>query len=169
LNQPYDIVVDKERDRLIICDSVNKRVVQWPRLYGKSGETIISNVNCWGLTMDEYGSLYVVDWLLWHAKRYKFDGTQGTVIAGGNGQGSRLNQFNHPHYIFVDQDYSAYVSEWGNNRAMKWPETEGSGIVAAGNAGDGNDLRQLSIPKGLTVDKSGTVYVVDSGNNRIMR
>ncbi|CAF2249059.1 unnamed protein product, partial [Rotaria magnacalcarata] len=61
LSNPYDVIVDKETDSLIICDSSNRRVVQWPRRNGTSGETIISNIDCRGLTMDENGSLYVVD------------------------------------------------------------------------------------------------------------
>ncbi|CAF5103909.1 unnamed protein product, partial [Rotaria sp. Silwood1] len=61
LSNPLDVIVDKETDSLIICDRLNKRVVRWPRQNRTSGETIISNINCWGLTMDENGSLYIVD------------------------------------------------------------------------------------------------------------
>ncbi|CAF5097693.1 unnamed protein product, partial [Rotaria sp. Silwood1] len=61
LNYPAIVIIDKERDSLIISDRSNKRVVRWPRRNGTSGETIISNIVCWGLTMDENGSLYVVD------------------------------------------------------------------------------------------------------------
>jgi hypothetical protein len=56
LSYPYDVIVDKERDSLIICDSSNKRVVRWPRRNAASGETIISNISCAGLTMDEKSS-----------------------------------------------------------------------------------------------------------------
>ena len=62
LNWPYDVIVDKERDSLIISDNGNRRVVRWPRRNGAKGETIISNIDCVGLTMDEKGSLYVVDY-----------------------------------------------------------------------------------------------------------
>ncbi|CAF1187919.1 unnamed protein product [Rotaria sordida] len=168
LNHPYDVIVDKERDRIFICDYVNKRVVQWPLLHGKSGETIISDMDCWGLTMDEQGSLYVVDPEKYKVKRFKIGDTKGTLIAGGNGQGNALNQFDHPRFIFVDQDYSAYVSEW-KNRVTKWMNGEESGILVAGGTEPGNGLGQLSLPKGVVVDHSFTLYVVDSGNNRIMR
>ncbi|CAF4565190.1 unnamed protein product, partial [Rotaria magnacalcarata] len=53
LSYPTDVIVDKGTDSLIICDASNKRVVRWPRRNGTSGETIISNINCMGLTMDE--------------------------------------------------------------------------------------------------------------------
>ncbi|CAF1038389.1 unnamed protein product [Didymodactylos carnosus] len=61
LSNPYDVIVDKERDSLIISDCSNKRVARWPRRNGTSGETIISNIDCMALTMDENGSLYVAD------------------------------------------------------------------------------------------------------------
>jgi hypothetical protein len=74
LNCPYDVIVDKERDSLIICDNGNRRVVRWPRLNGTSGETIISNIVCCGLTIDENGSLYVVDYERHEVRRYRMDG-----------------------------------------------------------------------------------------------
>jgi hypothetical protein len=50
LNNPRDVIVDEENDSLIICDTGNKRVVRWPRRNGTSGETIISDIDCYGLT-----------------------------------------------------------------------------------------------------------------------
>ena len=61
LNYPKNVIIDKESDCLIICDRENKRVVRWPRRNGRSGETIISNINCMDLTMDNDGYLYVCD------------------------------------------------------------------------------------------------------------
>lgn len=59
LDNPSDIIVDKERDRLIICDRNNRRIIRWSLRNQTSEETIISNVNCQGLTMDDKGFLYV--------------------------------------------------------------------------------------------------------------
>ncbi|CAF2058633.1 unnamed protein product, partial [Rotaria magnacalcarata] len=120
LSYPYDVIVDKERDSLIISDHSNRRVVRWPRRNGTSGEMIISNIHCWGLTMDENGSLYVVDFGKAEVRRYKKEESQGTVVAGGNGSGNRFDQLLHPVYVFVDRDHSVYVSECGNHRVMKW-------------------------------------------------
>ena len=71
LSHPYDVIVDKERDSLIICDNPNRRVVRWARQNGTSGETIISNISCVGLTMDENGSLYVTDFGNGEVRRYR--------------------------------------------------------------------------------------------------
>ncbi|CAF2128179.1 unnamed protein product, partial [Rotaria magnacalcarata] len=103
LSNPRDVIVDKERDSLIISDYSNERVVQWPRRNETSGETIISNINCWGLTMDENGSLYVADIRNDEVRRYKKGESQGTVVAGGNGRGNRFDQLSYPRYVFVDR------------------------------------------------------------------
>ena len=168
LSCPSDVIVDKERDNLIICDRGNRRVVQWPRRNGTSGETIISNIACVGLTMDENGSLYIVDNGKDEVRRYRRGESQGTVVAGGNGDGNRLDQLSYPEYVFVDRDHSVYVSDRGNHRVMKWMEGAKEGIVVAGGQGSGNSLRQLSYPEGVVVDQLGTVYVADTGNARIM-
>ncbi|CAF4507408.1 unnamed protein product [Rotaria sp. Silwood2] len=169
LSYPTDVIVDKQRDSLIICDRLNRRVVQWPRRNGTSGETIISNIDCWGLTMDENGSLYVTDVGNNEVRRYRREESQGTVVAGGNGSGNRLDQLSSPAYIFVDRDHSVYVSDSGNHRVMKWVEGAKQGIVVAGGQEEGNGLTQLSYPRGVVVDQLGTVYVADEVNDRIMR
>jgi sugar lactone lactonase YvrE len=169
LSSPVNVIVDKVNDSLIICDYDNKRVVRWPRRNGKIGETIISNVGCWGLTMDTDGYLYVSDFNKHEVRRWKIGETNGTLVAGGNGQGNRLDQLNCPQYIFVDQDHSVYVSDRDNNRVMKWMKDAKEGIVVAGGQGEGNSLTQLSTPRGIIVDQLGTVYVADGSNNRVMR
>ncbi|CAM4774247.1 unnamed protein product [Rotaria magnacalcarata] len=169
LSYPTDVIVDKERDSLIISNYFNRRVVRWPRRYGTSRETIISYIACVGLTMDENGSLYVVDNGNHEVRRYQKGDSQGTVVAGGNGLGDRLDQLSYPHYVFVDRDHSVYVSDNGNHRVMKWVEGANEGIVVAGGQGAGNGLTQLSAPEGVVVDQLGTVYVADFENARIMR
>ena len=168
LSDPRDVIVDKERDNLIICDRGNRRVVRWPRRNGTSGETIISNIDCFGLTMDENGSLYIVDNGKHEVRRYRRGESQGTVVAGGNGYGNRLDQLSYPQYVFVDRVHSVYVSDGGNHRVMKWMEGAKEGIVVAGGQGRGDSLRQLSYPRGVVVDQLGTVYVADCVNARIM-
>ncbi|CAF2030778.1 unnamed protein product [Rotaria magnacalcarata] len=165
LPRPFDGIVDKERDSLIICDRSNKRVVRWPRRNGTSGETIISNILCVGLTMGENGSLYVVDYGKAEVRRYQSGESQGIVVAGGN----CLDQLSSPRCVFVDRDHSVYISDGGNHRMMKAMEGEKQGTVVAGGQGEGNGLTQLPCPLGLVVDQLGTIYVTDDGNHRIMR
>ncbi len=169
LSFPTDVFVDKERDSLIICDGDNERVVRWPRRNGTSGETIILNISCVGLTMDESESIYVTDSRKHEVRRYRRGESKGTVVAGGNGSGNRLDQLSFPHYVFVDRDHSVYVSDYGNHRVMKWVEGAKQGIVVAGGHGEGKGLAQLRHLHGVVVDQLGTVYVADYLNKRIMR
>ncbi|CAF1531189.1 unnamed protein product [Rotaria sordida] len=169
LSYPYDVIVDKETDSLIICDGWNNRVVRWPRRNGTNGEIIISNITCVALTMDENGSLYVVDKGKHEVRRYRRGESEGTVVAGGNESGNRLDQLDEPTYVFVDRDHSVYVSDWNNHRVMKWSKDATQGIVMAGGQGRGNGHTQLSYPRGFVVDQLGIVYVADAGNDRIMR
>ncbi len=169
LSNPTDVIVDQERDSLIICDNGNQRVVRWPRRNRTSGETIISNIYCRGLTMDESGALYVTDDRKHEVIRYRRGESQGTVVAGGNGNGSRVDQVSEPHYVFVDRNHSVYVSDWRNHRVMKWVKDAKQGIAVAGSQRQGNGIAQLSNPNGVVVDQLGTVYVAEQGNHRIMR
>ncbi|CAF3209705.1 unnamed protein product [Rotaria socialis] len=168
LISPKDVIIDKDRDNLIICDTINKRIVRWPRRNGKNGETIISNVGCCGLTIDDNGSLYIVDLMKHEVKQYCMGEDEGIVVAGGNGQGNRLDQLNSPTYAFVDRDHSVYVADHNNHRVMKWMKGAKQGLVVAGGQGEGNSLAQLSNPYGIFVDPSDSIYVVDCSNDRIM-
>ncbi|CAF4658310.1 unnamed protein product, partial [Rotaria sp. Silwood2] len=168
LNQPTDVLIDKETDSLIICDT--RRVVRWSRRNGTTqGEILIDNVNPWGLTMDDQRYLYISDYEKHEVRRYQIGDKNGTLVAGGNGNGAGLNQLNYPTYISVDQQQTVYVSDNGNHRVMKWNKGAKQGIVVAGGQGEGNALTHLYYPNGLFVDTLGTIYVADSSNHRVMR
>ncbi len=168
LNDTKDVVVDKKTDSLIICDQGNRRVMRWPRRNGSHGQTIISGIDCWGLTMDSHGDLYVSDWEKHEVRRWKIEEKKGTIVAGGNGEGNQLNQLNVPTYLFVDEEHSVYVSDCMNHRVMKWVKGAKEGIVVAGGQGEGDGLTQLHYPQGVIVDHLGNVYVADCFNHRIM-
>lgn len=168
LRGPTDVVVDKQSDSLIICDRRNRRVVKWPRRNGTQGEIIISNVNCWGLAIDNDGSLYVSDNARNEVRRWKIGETDGILVVGGNGKGNNLNQLNNPRHLFVDQDHSVYVSDKDNYRVMKWMKDAKKGIVVAGAEDPEKNSKILSSPTGVIVDRGGNVYTADSWNPRIM-
>jgi sugar lactone lactonase YvrE len=168
LSGPTDVIVDKQRNNLIICDYENRRVVRWPLRNGTSGQTIISDIDCCRLTMDNNGHLYVSDWKKDEVRRWKMNDITGILVAGGHGKGKRLDQLNNPTCLFVDEDHSFYVSDLDNHRVMKWMKDAKEGTVVAGGHGQGNDLTQLSDPCGLYVNPLGTVYLADFDNSRIM-
>jgi len=170
LSVPTDVLIDKESDSLIICDLANDRVVQWSRRSGTTqGEILIDNIDCYGLAMDDQRYLYVSVYTEDEVRRYQIGDKNGTLVAGGHGNGAGLNQLQNPGYIFVDRQQTVYVSDYRNHRVMKWNKDAKEGTVVAGGHGQGNALTQLSNPQGLSVDTLGTIYVADSGNNRVMR
>ncbi|CAF1420996.1 unnamed protein product, partial [Rotaria sordida] len=169
LSYPTNIIIDRQSDSFIISDFGNKRIVRWPRSNGTNGETIISNIRCYGLAMDDNGFLYVSDWDKHEVRRYRIGENQGTIVAGGNGAGNRLDQLNYPISVFVDQAHLIYTSDYYNHRVMKWIEGSRCGIVVAGGRGQGNSFTQLSNPRGIVVDQSGNIYVADESNYRIVR
>ncbi|CAF4313709.1 unnamed protein product, partial [Rotaria magnacalcarata] len=105
LDQPSDVLIDKDTDSLIICDKGNYRVVRWSRRSGTTkGEKLIDNISCYGLAMDEQRYLYVSDIGKNEVRRYKFGENNGTLVAGVNGGGVGLNQLSYPAHLFVDRD-----------------------------------------------------------------
>jgi sugar lactone lactonase YvrE len=170
LNHPTDVITDRETNSLIIADWGNRRVMRWFRQINAHGEIIIPNIDCCGLTMDRDGSLYVSDYKRNEVRRLKREEKgKGTVVAGGNGNGNRLNQLNSPAFIFIDKNYSLYVADQNNHRVMKWMKDAKEGIIVAGGNDEGNSLKQLSSPQGVIVDQSGQIYVTDNDNHRVMR
>ncbi|CAF3164104.1 unnamed protein product, partial [Rotaria sp. Silwood2] len=170
LINPTDVTVDKESNSFIICDSGNRRVMRWSRRSGTTqGEVFIDNVYCYGLTVDDQRNLYVCDKERYEVKRYQIGDKSVTIVAGGNGNGTGLNQLDYPSYVFVDQQQAVYVSDLRNHRVMKWNKDATEGIVVAGGRGDGTALSQLSYPNGLFVDALGSLYVADNVNDRVMR
>ncbi|CAF4153621.1 unnamed protein product, partial [Adineta steineri] len=161
LNHPTDVIVDQLDHSIIIADLGNRRVIQ--RL-NQNRQILIENVDCSGLAMDKHGFLYISDWEKNEVRRWKMGeyNNEGTVVAGGNGQGTELNQFNTPTCIFIDKEQSVYVLDTNNHRVMKWRKDAKEGTVVAGGNGKGRNLNQLFQPQGITVDDLGQIYVAQA-------
>ena len=170
LNEPSDVIVDKNNKSLIICDKGNRRVIRWSLENPKDKQIIIDNILCFALRMNEYGDLFVSDVEKHEVKRWRKgeNGGEGIVVAGGHGVGNNLNQFNWPSFLFIDREETVYVSDRDNNRVMKWLRGAKEGIIVAGGHGHGNSLKQLYNPMGLIVNEGGDIYVADCRNHRIM-
>ena len=175
LNCPTDVIFDKETDSLIICEQGNRRhsTVEWHVGHvevapeAEKGSSTTSIVSDWRWMMRDHSMS--LTWKKHEVRRYRRGETNGTVVAGRNGQGAALNQLNEPRYVCVDGEHAVYVSDQNNHRVMKWVKGAKEGIVVAGGRGQGKDLTQLSYPNGVRVDAAGNVYVADSNNHRVMR
>ncbi|CAF0862207.1 unnamed protein product [Adineta steineri] len=168
LNHPTDMIVDQENHSIIIADPGNRRVIRW---LNQKQQILIKNIDCCGLAIDKNGFLYVSDYKKNEVRRWKMGeyNNKGIIVAGGNGQGDKLNQFNSSGYIFIDEEQSVYVSDFENHRVMKWRKDAKEGKIVAGGNGYGRKLNQLSQPLGVIVDHMGQIYVADCWNDRVMR
>lgn len=111
------------------------------------------------------GSLYISESLSDRVVRIQ-DGRQ-TIVAGGNGKGRRLDQFDRPYLIFVNDD-GVYVADRNNARVQFWSHGATTGETVAGGNGPGHGAHQLNQPTAVAVD-GGHIYVADRANHRIMR
>ncbi|CAM4849321.1 unnamed protein product, partial [Rotaria magnacalcarata] len=152
LSSPIDVLIDKEIDCLIICDSGDQRIVRWSRRSGTTQGEVLIGTTCAGLVRDEQRYLYVCGARKHDVRRYQLGEKNGILVAGGNGKGDELNQLSYPTYLFVNGQQNVYVSDCGNHRVMKWTK---------GATEDG--------PQGIFVNTLGALYVADSGNHRVMR
>ncbi|CAF4440888.1 unnamed protein product, partial [Adineta steineri] len=62
LRRPTDVVLDKEKKYLIICDNGNTRVMKWSRQNSQDQQILIHDIACLGLAMDNNGDLYISHW-----------------------------------------------------------------------------------------------------------
>ncbi|CAF1121153.1 unnamed protein product [Adineta steineri] len=168
LNYPTNVIVDQQNHSIIIADQGNRRVIQW---LNQNQQILINNIDCFGLAMDKHGFLYISDYKKNEVRRWKMGeyNNDGIVVAGGYGQGNKLNQLNSPGCIFVDEEQTVYVSDQNNDRVMKWGKDAKEGTIAAGGNGKGGNLNQLSYPRGVIVDDLGQIYVADMWNHRVIR
>ena len=169
LNEPRNVIIDRQNNHLIIADRENRRVMRWARHSNSPPQMIVENIDCGRLAMHEDGTLYVSDWKKNEVRRLKKGETHGTLVAGGNGQGNQLNQLHNPTFLFIDNHHTLYISDSNNHRVMKWIEGAEEGVVVAGGNDRGDRLTQLSRPQGVIVDQSGQIYVADMENDRVMR
>ncbi len=95
------------------------------------------------------------------------------IVAGGNGEGTGLNQLNNPSAIFIDQSGNLFVVDQNNNRVLKFPPGSTSltdGVVVAGsNTNGGSGPSELNYPMSVFVDAAGNIYVADFVNGRVQK
>lgn len=185
-NVPYGVATDAASN-LYVLDQTNNRVVKFPAssttaTYGVvaaggngSGSGLNQLNQAYGLTLDANGNIYVSD--SYNHRVIKFPAgssstTNGTIVAGGNGQGSAANQLNTPTDVAFDASGNMYVCDFANHRIQMFPAgstSATSGTTVAGGNGQGNSATQLNDPIGIYVDGSGNLYVADQHNHRIQR
>jgi sugar lactone lactonase YvrE len=196
LYSPSDVAVDS-LGRIYVSDYHSHRIVRWPAensperevaegevlegvvVAGKdrhAGHGLTHLYYPRGIYLSETSAgvvdVYVADNYNSRVVKWTAGATEGEVVAGGNGRGSRLDQLNYPHGVTVGADGTVYVSDRSNSRVMAWApgSTEGSVVAGRydGSTRPGNAMDQLNHPWGLHLDSDGTLFIADQSNHRVV-
>jgi sugar lactone lactonase YvrE len=168
---------------IYVCDSNNDRVMKFtPNVTnavivagtGSAGSGSNQLNNPYGVYFDDVNSyLYVADYHNNRIQRYHVGvSTNGTSVAGGNGQGSASNQLNLPYSVCVSKiTNDIYIADSGNNRVQLWNSGATSGVTIAGNGALFNNLStplQGSMDIKLSVNDT-YLFVSETSANRVWR
>ena len=111
---------------------------------------------------DDNQSIVIAD--SWNDRivEWKMGANNGKVIAGGRGQGDRLDQLNCPIDVLIDKETnSLFIADRGNRRVLRWSRrqdtTQGEVIV--------DNIACC----GLAVDHQRYLYVSDTDKHEVRR
>jgi sugar lactone lactonase YvrE len=110
---------------------------------------------------DDDQCIYIADCDNHRIVRWKYGAKTGEVVAGGNGQGNRLDQLNMPTDVIVDKnDGSLIICDQGNKRVARWPRQNGTnGEILI------SDVDYVS----LAIDNNDNLYVSDWTKDEVLR
>ncbi len=175
---PRSVFVDRN-GYLYVCDLNNDRIQQFPPGCTTASDAVtVAGGNGTGAGADQFngpigiyvdsaGYIYVADVYNYRVQKFppgSTSATAGVTVAGGNGNGTALNQMYYAEGVYLDHAGNIYVADGGNNRILMFPPNSTSstmGTVVGGGNGLGYALNQLYFPRGVTVDALGNVYATD--------
>ncbi|CAF1209354.1 unnamed protein product [Adineta steineri] len=92
------------------------------------------------------------------------------TMAGGNGEGKKLNQFNGSGGIFIDENKNIFIADYLNHRIVEWKHNAKRGQTIAGGNGEGHRLNQLNHPADVIVDQQNhSIIIADRVNRRVIQ
>lgn len=185
---PSGIAIDNSGN-LFIADSGNNRIrkitpdgtvttIAGDGLAGSDDGPVSSASfnNPTGLTIDEFGNLFVTDIYNHKIRKISFDGVV-TTLAGGtpgsaDGQGASAS-FNNPIGITLASDGNLYITDSGNHKIRVIASDGTVTSLAGSNTFGSNDgigsAASFYYPYGIVSDNSGYLYVADRGNSKIRK
>ena len=113
---------------------------------------------------DEEQCIYIADAGNHRIVKWKLDGgsDHGEIVAGGNGQGNRIDQLNCPTDMILDEKKkSLIICDRGNRRVVRWSLQNPNG--------DKEILIENIKCWGLMMNKSGDLFVSDRENDAVKR
>ena len=116
--------------------------------------------------MDDDQRVFIADSLNHRVLVWDMGAKAGRVVAGGKGQGNRLDQLNQPTDILVDRSSdSLIICDRGNRRIVSWPCRQSSNA----NRLQGKVIVDNIDCQGVTMDQHGCLYVSDTENHEVKR
>ncbi|CAF0970984.1 unnamed protein product [Rotaria magnacalcarata] len=180
INLCYGVYVDTT-GTIYYSDFTNNRILK--KLNSSSTGVVVAGNNGVGSASNQFNGpmgiyidannqsiIYVVDSSNHRVQRWVIGGTSGTTVAGGNSNGSALNQLNNPRAVISDSSSNLYISDTNNHRVVMWASGSTIGILIAGTSGViGSTETTLNYPNGITFDANKNLYVADSCNFRVQK
>ena len=113
--------------------------------------------------------VYIAEFLNHRISSYVVGASSGTVVAGGNGQGTSANQLFKPVALYLDSSTnSLLIVNNGAHTVVRWTLGASTWTLLAGTPGlSGSTPTLLNGPGSVTLDSMGNMYVADIENHRI--
>lgn len=109
--------------------------------------------------IDKNQNIFIADYINNRIMKWKPNENQGTIVAGGNGQGNRKDQLSYPTDMIVDvENNSLIICDQGNHRVIRWF-----------NQNEQEILVENIYCIGLAIDKYGYFYAPDCGKHEVRR
>jgi sugar lactone lactonase YvrE len=110
---------------------------------------------------DDNQCIYIADSANHRIVEWKRGATKGKVVAGGNGQGDRMDQLNAPEDVIVDKKTnSLIIADYGNQRVVRWSrQNDPNPQIIISNIGCSS----------LTMNNTVDLYVSNCEKNEVRR
>ena len=181
LSYPYDVAIDLNQ-KIFVVDSSNHRIQLWTG--GSSvGTTISGTTDVVGNSANTLNiprriaynwithEIYISDTRNYRIMYYPVGVLNGTVVAGGNGQGLNNNQLGVQHSLYHDAvTNSLFISQCDNtNNISQWSIGASNWTLIAGylNGAISSSSSGFSCARDVTLDPMGNIYAVDRDNRRV--
>ena len=118
-----------------------------------------------GIYVDnEEQCIYIADAGNHRIVKWKLDGgsDHGEIVAGGNGEGNRIDQLNQPTDVILDEKKkSLIICDQGNRRVVRWSLQNPNG--------DKEILIEDILSCGLMINENGDLFVSDWNQHAVKR
>ncbi|CAF0724623.1 unnamed protein product [Adineta steineri] len=183
LRLPQSVYVDNN-GTMYVVDYANQRIQKYIN-GSNSGITIAGLSESSGSSLNQLDHprfitldptqtyIYIADNDNHRIMRYStnsISGDNGTVVAGGTGQGNTNTSLNKPWGLWYQPPISSdlFITNHDGHSIMRWTPGASSGTFIAGVPGTvGSNSTLLNNPMGIKLDKYLNMFVVDYSNHRI--